>query len=181
MGAVFQAVHVTTDEVVAIKLIEASAERSERRNAALLQEVRAMARLDHPGIVTVLDTGTVGAAAAEASDGRAPAGSTWLAMEYVAGDNLVDRCGCADWQEVKRTLLELLDALAHAHGRRVIHRDLKPSNVLLDSTSGRVKLTDFGLAHAVGSQDADERKAVEGTPHYMAPEQIEGRWRDFGP
>ena len=53
--------------------------------------------------------------------------------------------------------------------------------MLLDSTSGRVKLTDFGLAHAVGSQDADERKAVEGTPHYMAPEQIEGRWRDFGP
>ena len=84
-------------------------------------------------------------------------------------------------------LLELLDALGHAHARGVVHRDLKPGNVLLHrgpAAAPRVKLADFGIAHALGPA-RDEGRAdlgdMAGTPAYMPPEQVECRWRDFGP
>ena len=82
-------------------------------------------------------------------------------------------------------MLELLDALAHAHARGIVHRDLKPGNVLIDPSGERTRylLTDFGLAHATdptittGTQDV--LSSTAGTPHYMPPEQLEGHWRDY--
>ncbi len=77
-------------------------------------------------------------------------------------------------------MLSLLDALAHAHARGVVHRDIKPGNVLLGGSWHEVKLTDFGLAHALHGPSMSEDDVI-GTPSYMAPEQFRGQWRDYGP
>src|SRR5690606_33066484 len=88
------------------------------------------------------------------------------------------------WSRLRALLLELLDGLAHAHARGVVHRDLKPANILIalpaDGRPG-LKLTDFGIARALGATDANQDGLVSGTPHYMAPEQILNELRDQGP
>ncbi|MFT7623214.1 MAG: hypothetical protein ACI9WU_002393, partial [Myxococcota bacterium] len=132
-------------------------------------EVRTVARLDHPGIVAIYDYGHSSEAGA------------WLAMELVAGGSLDELPRPVDWPTLRPLLEQLLKALAYAHARGTIHRDLKPANVLRDA-QGRVRLTDFGLAHAF--QDASpfrEKRRLAGTPNYMAPEQIRAQWRGFGP
>ena len=112
-------------------------------------------------------------------------------MEYASGGSL-EGLTPSGWEELRSVLLGLLAALAHAHARGVVHRDLKPANVLVcgpDDLRPGLKLTDFGIAHAAtrgAVADADDtqgplQNAATGTPHYMAPEQFEGRWRDFGP
>lgn len=165
MGEVYEAVHAESGARCALKLLAAQHVDSASRRAALVAEVRAMARLSHPNIVTVYDTGR-------------ERDAVWLAMELVDGGHLRARGAALGWTRLRELLLQLLDALAHAHARGVIHRDIKPGNVLVERITGRAKLVDFGLAHAVGDRD---RGLVEGTPHYMAPEQITGEWRDFGP
>jgi len=182
MGVVLAGVHRGTGAPVAVKLLTRAHAESARRREALLDEVRAMARLDHPGIVTVYDAGTIGEEEAAGSSGRLTAGTAWLAMDRIDGGPLTRERGRLGWARLEETLRGLLDALAHAHARGVVHRDLKPSNVLRDRASGRVLLMDFGLAHALGEVARSEQtETIEGTPHYMAPEQVEGRWRDFGP
>lgn len=144
-----------------------------------LDEVRATACLDHPAIVRFFDHGTTQEDDTSVLEGAVPAGAPWIAMELVRGDCLRSRCGQAGWDEIRSTLLAILDALAHAHARGLVHRDLKPANVLRDALGGGIKLTDFGLAHRVDAADGGEARC--GTPVFMAPEQVEGRWRDFGP
>ena len=182
MGVVLAGTHRATGVPVAVKLLTRAHAESARRREALLDEVRAMARLDHPGIVTVFDAGTVSDDEARVGGDLLTTGSAWLAMERIGGTSLAHERGKLDWKRLEETLRGLLGALAHAHARGVIHRDLKPSNVLRDRESGRALLMDFGLAHALGEADRrDIATTIEGTPHYMAPEQVEGRWRDFGP
>lgn len=177
MGEVWRGVHRSQHVPVAVKLLTTSLARKTAFRAAFRNEVRAVAGLDHPNIVLVFDYGTVDAAAQEASDGVLRAGTPWLAME-LAEDGSLDAPGAVrSWPQLRGVLLSLLDALAHAHARGVVHRDIKPGNVLI--AKGRaLKLTDFGLAHAMDRQEGD---FVAGTPSYMAPEQFHGRWRDYGP
>ena len=149
------------------------------------REVQAVAGLDHPGVVGVFDTGLVDAGAAAASGGAFAAGSPWLAMEYAAGGDLSSWVTPVSWGRLHATMLEILDALAHAHARGVIHRDLKPANILVrgPEAARALVLTDFGIAHVVEpSLDSDAVGATTlGTPQYMSPEQIRGHWRDYGP
>ncbi len=176
--------HRATETPVAIKILRtAGANPGFARRFA--SEVRAIASLDHPRVTRVFDHGVVDATAG----GAFAVGSPWLAMEYASGGTLLD-CGALGWQVLDPVLHGLLAALAHAHARGVIHRDLKPPNVVLagplfgepgaeaGSLGGTAKLADFGIARLLA--DAGEEVAI-GTPAYMAPEQIERRWRDIGP
>ena len=185
MGEVWRGRHVAQGVPVAVKVITAGAARDPELQAAFRNEVRAVARLDHPGIVRVLEYGSVGEDAADASGGALVPGSPYLAMELLDGGVLDPSVPPRDFEDLRVTLLDLLDALAHAHARGVIHRDLKPANILFagpENDRPGLRLTDFGIAHALESEDAeDDTDALTGTPWYMAPEQHHSSWRDFGP
>ncbi len=185
MGVVWQGLHVDTGIPVAVKVITQRVSRDERTLKAFKNEVRAVAGLDHPGIVWVADYGEVDEAAAVASKRQLTSGSPYLVMEMASGGTLAPFKEGLPWSQLKKMLISLLDALAHAHARGVIHRDLKPGNVLVCGPSDHrpgLKLTDFGIAHAREETVSDSMSNhVIGTLHYMAPEQIRADWRDYGP
>ena len=178
MGAVWRGSHAAQAVPVAVKVLHGGPSRQPRYRRDFLNEAQAVAGLDHPGVVVVLDYGQAPPEAESASQGRIVAGSPFLAMELATG-TLRDVRGGIGWAAVKGTLISLLDALGHAHARGVLHRDLKPTNVLA-FPGGRFKLADFGLAE-VARAGAQPREPIAGTPRYMAPEQLLGRWRDDGP
>ena len=167
----------------AIKVLAPAFADDDELRAQLRTEVRAMAGLDHPGIATVLDTGVVDAVAAEQTGGAMVAGSPWLAMTWLPHGDLSRLGAPLPWGVAQPLLLDVLDALAHAHARGVVHRDLKPSNVLLRVEHGRVRavLTDFGIAQVVAGAPTTLSGRVIGTPQYMAPEQIRGDDAAIGP
>ena len=163
MGSVWRARHQPSGAAVAVKLVLPHLSRQSWVAPRFLGEVRAVARLDHPHVVRVLDVGLAedevysadGALAAEA-------GSPWLAMELLEGPPLYELCGRLPWERALVLLMQLLDALGHAHARGVIHRDLKPGNVQVVSR-GAV-LLDFGLALArVARQGPEPLDAGSGT------------------
>jgi eukaryotic-like serine/threonine-protein kinase len=185
-GEVWEGMHTEAGVPVAVKVITAKRARDRRFQEAFQHEVRAVAGLDHPGIVEVFDTGTVNERAEAASSGRMVSGSPYLAME-------LGQCSLRAlplprrWKELRSALLWLLDILGHAHASGVIHRDLKPGNVLVFGelavagvSSSNLRLTDFGLAHPT-VHTGRRIRGTSGTPLFMAPEQFRGDWRDFGP
>ena len=174
-ATVYRGLHREQDIPVAVKVIKPRIQKGQLAADPLGREVRAVAGLDHPGIVRVHDYGHLPSelpATAEGLDAEAP----FLVMDLHDGGTLWPRLGESGWAELRSILLTLLDALAHAHARGVIHRDLKPQNVLLGS-QGPV-LTDFGVAFAL-NREFTSRTA--GSPNYMAPEQVQSDWRAFGP
>lgn len=187
MGEVWSARHATDDVPVAVKVITSARARSEAARRAFSREVQAMARLHHPNVLMLLDAGEVSVDAAIDSGDRLTPQSPYLVMERAQAtlDQRVEAID--DFESLRRLLLELLDALAHAHARGVIHRDIKPLNVLVvdgDDGASRFKLADFGVAHAFRDPNAaqgERRAGASGTPRYMAPEQIVGALRDQGP
>ena len=181
MGQVWAASGPGDRRPLAIKLLTGRGPRDPQFNQAFRNEVRAASSLDHPNVVVVYDYGEADGRSAAASGGQIVAGTPYLVMERVDGTTLAPLCGRIDWEDVRSVLQQLLAALAHAHARGVIHRDLKPANVLVmrSTNTVRVKLTDFGLAHAYES--SEDPTLGGGTPSYMAPEQFTGTWRDFGP
>jgi len=178
MGEVWQAVHAPTRRPVALKVLN----RTEPAFVeAVRTEARAVARLDHPHVVALLDLGVV---PRQGPPPGLPAGSPFLVMELVEGGNLAHLASSLDWAAVRLLIDDLLDALAHAHARGVVHRDVKPANVLrARPTSPRPgwRLTDFGLAHGRFDPDAAVREGARGSPRTMAPEQFTGYRRDLGP
>ncbi len=165
MGAVYKARQKKLDRLVALKVIPPDAAQDPAFTERFAREARAMARMNHPNIVTVHDYGH--------EDGL-----YWLLMEYVDGVNLRHtlRAGHLAPREALAIVPQVCDALQYAHDQGVVHRDIKPENVLLDR-SGRVKIADFGLAKLLGKGPDDftltRSQQVMGTPRYMAPEQIE--------
>ncbi len=187
-GEVWNGTHNRQGVNVAVKVITADRARDPRYQAAFENEVRAVAGLDHPGIVTVLDYGIVDAQAEKRSEGRIVSGAPYLAMELAERGSLRASKLPASFEDLRLWLLWLLDILGHAHAQGVIHRDLKPGNVLVFAQpavpgdadgASRLRLTDFGLAHA--TDGGSVLKGTAGTPIFMAPEQFRGRWREFGP
>jgi predicted Ser/Thr protein kinase len=165
MGVVYKARHTRLDRVVALKVLHQDASRDPAFAERFLREARALARLSHPGIVAVHDFGEVD-------------GLFYLVMEFVDGVDLrrTIRGGELAPRQALTIVRELCEALQYAHDEGVVHRDIKPENVLIDKR-GRVKIADFGLAKLAGSMlgggALTATGQVMGTPHYMAPEQIE--------
>jgi aminoglycoside phosphotransferase (APT) family kinase protein len=158
MGEVYRADDLTLGQPVALKFLPASLDPHSDRFARFLAEVRTARQVSHPNVCRVYDI--------VQSEGR-----TFLAMEYVDGEDLsslLRRIGRLPSDKATEIARQLCAGLAAAHDKGVLHRDLKPANVMLDSR-GRARLADFGLA---GAEDVDLNLA--GTPAYMAPEQLRG-------
>jgi serine/threonine protein kinase len=161
MGVVYKAFDPSLDRFVALKTISPNAEGPSFL-AHLQREARACGRLHHPRIVTVYDLGEI-------------EGTVFIAMEYLAGENLARAATRGDLSFAERIdiLIQILDALQFAHSEGVIHRDVKPSNVhLLPDRS--VKLLDFGLARVTATGSLTVTDTIMGTPYYMSPEQLRG-------
>jgi len=186
MGEVWRGVHRQEGTPVAVKVITGQHAQNPRFVTAFRREVQTIAALDHPGIIMVLDVGEVPGEADRVSEGRILSGSPYMAMECADGGGLgAEMWGRRfGWYEAKAVLMDLLDALAHAHARGIVHLDFKPDNVLWcqnGDTPGRWKLSDFGIAHAVDQSRSGVAEQSIGTPSFMAPEQIMGLFRDYGP
>jgi len=163
MGAVFRARQRNLDRPVAIKVLLPPAAEGDGWAERFRREAQALARLQHPGIVTVHDYGQSGEL-------------LWLVMELVEGTNLrtlLDE-GHLKPSEALAIVPPVCEALQFAHDRGIVHRDIKPENVLLD-LDGRVKLVDFGLAKLTAADPHHLTRSDQamGTPRYMAPEQLE--------
>ena len=169
MAVVYLAHDLQRDRDVALKVlrsevgIASGAERFDR-------EIRLAARLVHPNILPLLDSGRVPASAGE--DGR-----LWYTMPFVDGESLRDRLKREKQlplDEAVRLTTEIADALGHAHAQGILHRDIKPENILL--AAGHALVADFGIARALG--DTGQRITGSGftlgTPGYMSPEQASG-------
>ncbi|MBK7874319.1 MAG: serine/threonine protein kinase [Planctomycetes bacterium] len=165
MGFVYRARHPELDRKVALKLLARANASDPSFVERFRREARTLARLSHPGIVTIFDSGERG-------------GWCYLVMEYVEGANLrhLMRAAKIEPKQALSIVSQVCDALQYSHDQGIVHRDIKPENVLLD-LSGRVKLADFGLARVLdrerGAFALTGSHQVMGTPHYMAPEQWE--------
>ena len=165
MGVVYKARQPKLDRFVALKILLPERRGGGQFGERFAREARALARLNHPDIVAVHDFGEAG-------------GYAYLVMEYVDGlslRQLLQRGKLAP-EEALVIVPKICAALQFAHQQGVVHRDIKPENILLDK-QGQVKIADFGIAKilAPGAQDLSLTggKDVVGTPHYMAPEQLE--------
>ncbi len=171
MGTVYLAVDPNIGREVAVKALPlldtpAGTER-EAVAARFFREAEAVGRLDHPNIVTVHDVGKEHDLA-------------YMAMDYVPGESLdawTHGSTLLPVWEVLEVGAQVADALAYAHGRKVVHRDIKPSNIIYDRASGLAKITDFGVARMLDS-NRTRTGTILGSPSYMSPEQVAGNKLD---
>ncbi|HET7766985.1 MAG TPA: serine/threonine-protein kinase [Burkholderiales bacterium] len=163
MGVVYKGFDPGIKRTVAIKTIRRELVEGERHAAAMLarfrNEAQAAGKLAHPGIVAVYDYGEDAAVA-------------YIAMEYVEGNSLREYIGRGTRfaeRDAVSIMSQLLEALGHAHERRVWHRDIKPGNVIV-MRNGKVKVADFGIAR-IEASELTQTGMMMGSPGYMAPEQ----------
>jgi hypothetical protein len=165
MGEVFRAEHRTMNRHVAVKILSRKIADNQQLLERFFQEIRAVAKLMHPNIVTAFDAGS-------------QAGIHYLVMELVEGENLahrVSRLGPFSTADAVQVLYQAASALAYAHQLGIVHRDIKPSNLMI-SQDGKLKILDFGLAMFAKTAEASQtsgKRMFMGTPEYMSPEQVE--------
>ena len=166
MGIVYKATDTALDRVVAFKVLAENLKANEVAVGYFLREAKAAAKMIHPNIVTVFDTGE--------QDGE-----FYMAMEFVDGETLkamVQRQGPFPEQLVRYAFVHAAKALAYAHEHGLIHRDVKPGNMMLGADRS-LKLMDFGLAKFVSEMTTSKTRSI-GTPYYISPEQITGAQLD---
>ncbi|NDP47172.1 MAG: protein kinase [Sulfuriferula multivorans] len=165
MGTVWRARDPLIERTVAIKTVAIAKLRQDDADAEtrFLREAQSAGRLSHPNIVTIFDVGETEELA-------------YIAMEYLPGLTLRDvmNNGPMPLDLALDTTLQMAEALAFAHEHGVIHRDVKPANVVVTGRNGRIKLTDFGIAHLTNSGHTLAGQML-GSPRYMSPEQAMGR------
>ena len=165
MAAVFKARQLSLDRLVAIKVLPRKFSRNDQFIERFYAEGRAAAQLNHPNIVQAFDVGQAGE-------------FHYFVMEYVEGktvhDSIVENKRFSE-DEALDIIINVADALAHAHDKGLIHRDVKPKNIIL-TPAGVAKLADLGLARAIDDKEAALAEAGKayGTPYYISPEQIRG-------
>ncbi|MDB5331690.1 MAG: pknB [Phycisphaerales bacterium] len=171
MATVYKARQMSLDRIVAIKVLPRRNSDSKEFVDRFYYEGKAAAKLSHNNIVQAIDVGST------------PDGFHYFAMEFIEGQTLYDimqpppvgegrNFGEAEALDI---MIQMADALAHAHNRGLIHRDVKPKNIIL-TPEGVAKLTDLGLAREMADTAAAESEAgrAYGTPYYISPEQIRG-------
>jgi predicted Ser/Thr protein kinase len=164
MGAVYQARQPGLDRIVALKILPPQTAGGPGFVERFNREARALAKLNHPNIVAVYEFGQVN-------------GLPYFIMEYVDGLNLreLERAGKLSPREALQIVPQICEALQFAHDEGIVHRDIKPENILVDK-KGRIKIADFGIAKILSGApqvDLTGTQGTLGTPHYMAPEQME--------
>jgi eukaryotic-like serine/threonine-protein kinase len=167
MSTVYLARDTTLDRPVAVKVMHREMSEQADQLERFRQEARAVAKISHPNVVSVIDAG---------EDGGYP----YIVFEYVEGETLkarINRVGALDVQESLAYAIEIARGLTVAHARKMVHRDIKPQNVLIDA-EGRAKLTDFGISRQLEQDGMTATGRVLGTTDYVAPEQAMGRGAD---
>jgi serine/threonine-protein kinase len=165
-AVVYKGRQVSVDRIVAVKVLLSKGARDPDARRRFIQEAKAAAKLSHSNIVQAIDAGET-------------AGYPYFIMEYVDGttvfDLLKERGAPVGEEEALGIIIQIAEALAHAHSRGFIHRDVKPKNIML-TKDGVAKLADMGLArHAEDATSAlDEAGKAYGTPYYISPEQVRG-------
>jgi serine/threonine-protein kinase len=166
MGIVYKARDRVLSDVVAVKVLRPRTVGAGDNREKLKEELRLARTVSHPHVLRVHDLGEIGDV-------------LFFTMEYVRGvtlQQLLDRTGRVPYSAGLRLGRQICSGLQAIHDAGIVHRDLKPDNVLLDP-SGNARIMDFGIARSVGVDLRDGK--IEGTPHYIAPEQILGRPTDF--
>ena len=163
MGVVYKAVQKSLGRTVALKVLSPQLSTDPEFVQRFSREAKALAQLNHPNIVGIHDSGIHD-------------GVPYLVMEYVEGKSLRQLLTAKELSasQALEFVPQICDALYYAHAKGVVHRDIKPENILVDA-AGRVKIADYGLAK-IASLDQPRitrTNVAMGTPHYMAPEQIE--------
>jgi serine/threonine-protein kinase len=163
-GVVLSAHDAVLDRAVAIKVLAPHFASSAAARQRFAREARAAAAVVHPHVVPIHSVDSW-------------KGLPYLVMSRVAGVSLQDKISSAGplpLAEVLRIGAQAAEGLAAAHAQGLVHRDVKPANILLEDQTGRVLLTDFGLARAADDASLTQSGVIAGTPHYMAPEQAAG-------
>jgi len=168
MSVVYGAYDIKTGETVAVKMLDLSSCATEEAKAEaekrFVSEANIMSKLSHPNIVNICGT---------SGEGEPP----YVVMEYVEANTLkrrIEDCGALTFEETLYYTKQILEALIHAHERGVVHCDVKPQNIMLLS-DGSIKLTDFGIARMIESEENKESDTAVGTVYYISPEQASGR------
>ena len=163
MANVYLAYDIILNRNVAIKVLRGDLADDEKFVRRFQREANSASSLHHPNIVEMYDVGE-------------DEGKYYIVMEYLDGrtlKSLVKRRGALTVLEVVDIMTQLTSAIACAHDKYIIHRDIKPQNVMI-LEDGKVKITDFGIAMALNSQDLTQTNSVMGSVHYLAPEQANG-------
>jgi serine/threonine-protein kinase len=163
MGAVYRALQVSLQRVVAIKILSPAVAENPRFAKRFEREALASAKLSHPNIVAALDVGE-------------DHGLRYLAMEFVPGHNVAQMLASGPIQERRAVgiVIQVARALEHAHRNEIVHRDIKPANIIV-TAAGVAKLGDLGLAkHLQGDPSQTDEGVPMGTPFYVSPEQARG-------
>ncbi|MFU8804378.1 MAG: serine/threonine-protein kinase PknK [Bradymonadaceae bacterium] len=185
MAVVWRGVHRTSKMPVAVKIMTGKLANLPHYQEGFFEEIRSVARFNHPSVLSVLDAGPLSEESASVLE--LPAGSPYLVMELIVPGPLSRYRPPSKWVVVQTLLKQILDGLAHAHARGVIHRDIKGDNILIagsyEDEGWQAKLADFGLARTLDGPGhlAENKERISGTPSYMSPEQILGEWRNHGP
>ena len=163
MSSVYRAFDPTLERWVAIKMMHRDISTDPDQLERFRREARAVAQLNHPHVVTVIDAGE-------------DDGTPYIVLEFVEGETLKDRIRREGRLPVSESLayaIEIGRALSCAHSHKLVHRDIKPQNILID-LDGRAKLTDFGISRSLESQGLTATGRVLGTTDYVSPEQALG-------